>query len=72
MKNLEGYKGKLPAIKYWDKQYHGRAFEVSFDDRNDSCRDGVGIIGILFANGEEIMVPNMSQEFVKYGIPHEL
>ncbi len=34
MKNLEGYKGKLPAIEYWDKQYHGRAFEVSFDDRN--------------------------------------
>ncbi len=72
MKNLEGYKGKLPANKYWDKQYHGMAFEVSFDNRKDSSCIGVGSIGVLFADGEEIMVTNTSQEFVKYGIPHEL
>ncbi len=72
MKSLKGYKGKLHAGKYWHKQYHGMAFEVTFDNRKDSSCIGVGNIGVLFADGEEIVVTNSRQEFIKYGIPHEL
>ncbi len=71
MKSLEGYKGKIPADNAWKEQCHGMAFVVSFDNRKGDDCIGSGSIGILFEDGEELVVSNSRGEFPEYAIPAE-
>ncbi len=81
MKNLEGYKGKIPATDYWLEECHGKPFEVSFDKRKsfnyqrsfseadyiefDNC------IGILREGRVETVLHNEKGMLARCGIPDE-